>query len=362
MFLIYLLLITLLVFSAIASANRSLFKINLLISVLLLIILLGFVSYTPDWLSYQNFFSLNNSNQEIGFEESKKLFKSFNLEYKDLHLAYVSIYAVLLSLLVYRFERNIVLVLMLYLPINFLFITTQVRFFLAYFLVITGFYYLIILKQSRYSFVFFVLGLLSHYSMVLLAPFYFLSRFSIKVYTIRIIYFSASIFAVFLVAPIIFLRIGISKQATDAYLSASAISSFLGGVYIFIPSMLISLINHRIFNAIVIKRPELVYDIKFEFLYKMSYYPYLFLGVAFFIQIVGHRFIFSGLLFQFLLLLYISRFESGMRPRLLLYSCIYSLFFFLYIYVLPGFFLNGTLWQETVKTFNSNRILNSLKL
>jgi hypothetical protein len=145
-------------------------------------------------------------------------------------------------------------------------------------------------------------------------------------------------------------------------LSTTGTSSFLGGVYIFFPCILIAVINYFILKALIKNSPEIENDLKFQFLYKMSFFPYIFLGLAFFIQILGHRFIFSSLLFQFLVLLYVTHFNVALRPRFIIYCLFYSVFFFLYIYIIPSFQSENFLWSETIKIFNSNSFIKALQL
>ena len=136
-------------------------------------------------------------------------------------------------------------------------------------------------------------------------------------------------------------------------------SSILGGLFSFLPALIAFYLIHRYCRIKINQFPFLRNDILFSFLYRFSVIPVAFIGIAINTQIVGQRFILPAILFQILLIFYVSRFNSKKQNfSLIRFSSIYFTFLLIYIYVLPAIIIGSENSQRVITMLNSNTILN----
>jgi hypothetical protein len=331
-------------------------NVNFLIVSLLLTGLCGIVTYTPDWEGYQIWID-NGSDREVFFRYISRIVNYYGFNYSHLHLAFIAAYSFCLVLLISHFTKNLLVVVVLYLSINFLFYTTQIRFFLAYYLCCTAFYQMFILKRKLTPVVILLFALLNHYSVVLFIPIFYFFKVDFRKFDNNII------IAAFLSCLMFFGGFQIVTylfgSTFGSYLLAEKTSSFIGGLYFFFPSILSYFFIYRIVKKKALARPELLDDPKFKFLYCLSFFPYIYIGIAFFIQIIGHRFIYPSILFQLLIISYLERYNSLKETYTLrLYVFAFLSFYLTYIYYLPlVIFNNSPIYEEVIKIISSNSIL-----
>lgn len=322
---------------------NKLSKINFLISFLLLYIFAGLVTYTPDWGVYLNLFNNEYQISEYFFYAIKNIVKSMGGEYRDLHIIFTSLTSLSLIFFISKFTSKTTLVIILFIPTIFVFYTTQIRFYLAYVLMINSLYFYFVKNNKIATLSFLILSILNHYSIVFLLPYFILLRIKLNHFTKKIILYSLMIMTVFS-----FLMNIIQKVFNyDMYISVDSKSSIIGSLFNFLPYIISLLIINKYYKKFLLKNSKYL-DKKIEFLLKMSYLPYLFLPLAFQFQIIGRRYIYGVLLFQILLAVYTNKFFNISKYRFYIYKTIpLIVLFILYIYYLP--FL---IWDD------SNRLQN----
>lgn len=278
--------------------------LNFIITLSLLYIVFLFITYTPDkavyiwWLDFPAF----SINKEPTFQIVASYIRKHGYDYQFLHVTFLSIYSFLYLFLVSRFTKNVFVITLLYVPLIFIFYGTQLRYFLGYFAAILGFYYLLVNKQRALAFFFFTFAVLSHYSLILFIPFYFVYKFKNNFF-IKIVYLTFIIFVSYLFLTTVILNL-LSGVRFLSYLKGELVSTYGGGLFSFATLIPIYILVSRYYDYRIINNPKLNSDKKFIFLYKMSIIPLIYLGIALTVQVIGHRYIMTGMLFPILLFFY----------------------------------------------------------
>lgn len=331
--------------------------INFIIAYIVIVALCGLVRYTPDWAGYELWLEIG-SEREVFFKIIGAIIVENDFGYRHLHLMFIGVYTLLMLMFIRKFETIPFLTVILFLSINFLFYTTQIRFFLAYFSCALAFYYSVVERRPALSILFAILGLLNHYSVLLFLPFFYFFRRQTFDLDRRIILTSIILCAFFFVGnQVIEFLIG---GTFGGYLNPDKVSSFFGGVYFFFPTIVSYFLIYNLTANLIKHRPDILEDKKFVFLYKLAFVPYIYIGVSLFIQIIGHRFIYPALLFQIMLVFHLLKyFPKDKRSDIHLKLAFFFMFFVAYLYYLPTIiFGESATLDEVKKILTSNAILN----
>lgn len=326
-------------------------KFNFFISFLLLFFVVGFITNTPDWAMYEYFFNKVEQNREPMFYFLKLIIKSYNGNFENLHMLNTFLTSLFLILFISRFTKNIFLVLLLFLPSVFVFYTSQIRYYLAFSIIINSFYYFEIKQKRTLGLILFLISFLSHYSMLLFLPFYYFLRYSKKSH-IKLIVYSYTGLLLFLI-----LKTALAKiYHLDFYFRDDNETSFIGALFNFLPYVFIITVNYFLHFKNTYKR-RLDYDDKLNFLYKLSFLPILYLPIAFEFQVVGRRIIFPSFLFSILYIIYLSNFyNKKIKIKLMVYLTFISSFIFIY-----GHYVPFLIWSKSTRLDNLILILTSNK-
>lgn len=364
MFFVTLTLIFLLIASNFLSKVPSGRIVVFLITQAILYIVFLPITYTPDkeyyiwWLNDADF----SADKEPVFQVVASYIRANKYSYQYLHIAYLSVYCVIFLHLISRFCKNVYTPALLYVPLVFLFFGTQLRFFLGYFAALVGFYYLFVAKNRPLTILFFTFAILSHYSLILFVPFYFLMRLE-KKFFVRIIQITFAVFIGYTFLTEVIARSMGGVRFID-YLKGDLVSSYLGGIFIFATLIPVYFLIKAYYESRIKYDPELASDPKFTFLYKMSLIPMIFIGIALTVQVIGHRFIMTGMLLPILLFFY----KLDTLRRLQTKFLYYALFVAVYILIFVHFNFSVALvlgeWElveEMQKMLDSNDIIIYLK-
>lgn len=350
-------------FLLIFSSFLSNFKLGrfllFIITYSLLICIFGLITYTPDRAIYEWWlFNPAADNKEPTFKLISAYIRSNNLDYQFFHVTFIGIYSFLLLYFINKTNKNVLLISILYLPLIFIFHGTQLRYFLGYYAMLLGIYYLVVSKNRVLAILCFVFAISSHYSLVLFIPFYFLLKIKdnffqkiVRLTIIILVSYSALTTIVFkLLSGVRFL----------AYLEGDLVSSFAGGIFSFAPIIPIYFLTHFYYKKRIALDPNLENDPKFEFLYKMSINPMVFVGVALTAQVIGHRIMMTGMLFPILLFFYKYNLIKNMHFKVtatLIFILSYIMIF-VHFNFSTGLFLGE--WQsveEVGKMLKSNSLI-----
>lgn len=286
------------------------------------------ITYTLDRQIYELSIALPeySDRMEPTFNLIVTYIRNHNYDYQFLHFVFISIYSFIYTFLINKFSKNVFIVTILYIPLVFIFYGTQLRYFLGYYSVLLGFYYLYVDKNKKLSVVCFTFGILSHYSLILFIPFYFLLKIKNNFFS-RIVKYTLSIFVGYLILTTVVVKI-LSGFRFVSYLEGDLVSSYSGGLFTFLPFIGIYYFSNIYYKKRISLNPALKNDLIFSYLYKMSIIPLIYIGVAFSAQVIGHRFIMTGLLFPILLFLYkFNEVKFNKFSYLLVFSILYILIF-----------------------------------
>lgn len=362
MFSVIILLLTLLIITTILSKFGRGGIIIFLITLGIVYFVFLFLQYTPDRQFYE--YWLGDETLRIGKEPFFQLVAWYveknGYNYVFLHILFISVYSVLLLLFIKKITKNLLLVVVIYLPLIFIFFATQLRYFLGLYAVFLGLYYILVEKKKLPGIFFLMFAILSHYSLILFLPFILINRINIEHYLNRIVRTALIVFFTFtLLSGLIVQMIG-DLRFKD-YFSVDLASSFAGGFFTFGPYLIMYLLIQLYYKVIVKRNPQAALDSKFVFLYKLSLYPLIFFGVALTLQVVGHRVIISTLVLPILFYIYGLSFVKLKSKKLVfnsIFALVICLLFFHLNFASDIFFKNKNLLTNDIsKMLLSNKYL-----
>lgn len=331
-------------------------KIRYIITFVILFIIVGMVTYTLDWDTYEYMFNNDIKTIELTFYYTSYLIKMYGGDFRVLHIIFTSITSILFINFISKFTNKTLIVMLLFIPSIFVFYSTQIRFYFALSLFLNSIYFFKIKKNYLIAFVLYIIAFLSHYSGILFLPFYFLLSINVRNFTTKkLIFYSILVAIIFFTA----IDLVLPRQFNTDYFANSFESSFIGSLYNFTPY-----ICSFLFFLYVYKNNQVInlflQDSKMSFLYKMSFIPYLYLPIAFKYQIIGRRFVFIVLLFQILSIIYINKnLKSTVLFRLKNIFWFFIILHVSFIYFFQYLFMNNsTSIDNLILIFSSNTLFN----
>ena len=288
------------------------------------------INWTPDWLVYEHHYSLSYNITEIVFYWLRDLIQFFGGEFKNLHQLYIVLSSVTLVFFISRFTKNVLFVIILFLPCIFVFYTTQIRFYLSFNLVCISLYFWSLKKNLKLGILFFIIAFLNHFSSILFIPMYFISYFNLKSVKRLVLLSIVPVWVIFN-----YFSSFVQSSSFNTYVTSDQQSSLIGSVFNLVPYLISILIIELYFKPKVLKNQNLFKSKSLIFLLKFSYYSYIFVLVALDYQIFTRRFIYPLLLIQILFVINYYSLTKNIRWKWKLY--LFTIFHLLYVYVLPQF-------------------------
>lgn len=351
---IILLLVSALIISWISVRNNN-FIIPAVLSLVTVIALSGFVTYTPDMEGYVYWIE-NDRGRDFFFERLVGFYKSIGYaNYTFIHLTFITLTSILLVHLVNKFKVNTLYVILLFLPIIYIYYTTQIRFFLGFYSMCCAIYYF---THGHYKkmIVFGVFAMLAHISLLLFIPFFLFIRVRYKRMNRLVLYVGVSTVLVSYIASSLINFIG--QDRFLGYLDEDSLSTFMGALFKFLPALINLCVIYILMQKRIKEVPATVNDKNFMLLYKLSVVPYSLLGLACVFQIVGSRFIVPAFLFQIILLIYLSKLEKSVKPNVWAFALLLLNMFLIYILPEYIFKVDRSMWEILKQTLMSNYLLN----
>ncbi len=359
---IIIILIFLLVLSGLLKVSKTGRILMGIITYIMIILVCGKVTYTPDWEGYE-FLIANPNRLEFLFNAISNYAVIKGYTYESVHLFYISIYTIFLLWLISIFNKNIFLVSLMYIVFVFLFYTTQIRFFMGYYAGILSLYYFLHQRKIVLSTVLFLFALLNHSSLIILLA--YIPFFNIKA---NKLFQLASIIAV--ISFIIFIILDIFTPLTSVinedirfsgYLSIESRSSVLGGIAFILPFIIYFPFLSKYYFRVRNKVNEESEIRKIDFLYKFAIIPIAFIGLSLFIQIIGHRFIIPSILMSLLLFFQLNYYDNNkLKAKFIFFS--FVVFIACYYYLLLPFITNSENNRIIIQMLKSNPIVQQLIL
>jgi hypothetical protein len=253
---------------------------------------------------------------------------------------------VIFTLFANKFLKNsLLLVMICFLIVNYVPVVNQIRYFVAFGLYIFSIYYFYIKKYKLFG-LFLVFSFLNHFGIIpLYLILFFIRRNNIQIKTYIIISIIVYI-VIYLVQNIVILQ---DVWGFDLYLKEEMKSTFLGGVFKMIPSIfLISLLYF------INKRNAIQKDNKSQFLYRLSFFPIIFIPSITLTQIIGDRYVFNFIIIWLIFIvtnLNINN-KNMLLQKLFIVLVVYLVWFLLYhlpLYV----FGESLLLEEFILSYES---------
>ena len=320
---------------------------NLLLITSILIFTVG-ITYTADWLMYDWIYKKEDDSTDFVFYELSKLFNKYQLEYEDLYIFHIVCSLLIYFILITKFTRNYFYVFLIYILLDYVHFTNQIRYYLGLPILLTGYYFLFYRKKYIISIILIGFSLLCHVglaALLLFIPAFYLipQRKFIKFILLGSL----------VVALIVFLLmqggLALMLDHYDAYFSSEYESSFIGGIFNGLPYMIY-------YSFILIEIPKLIKrkiiedPLKYELLFKLTFFSLLFLPGSFFLQILGHRYIMPFVIFWVIFYLYLVR-DLPQKEKLfkmIVFGIIHFAAIFS-IYILPEYLLPQNHFMEQLE-------------
>lgn len=354
-FLILLLFILFFIQNDSSTPNSFLSIINFFINFLLLFLILGSATFNNDWIAYEDLFYGIKPSYDLLYVISFETFHLFNLTYENFYLVNQSlIYLLLLFFITRFFSKYVLLVVLAILVVAGPNVSILLRYHTAFAFFLVSIYFFKIKENPVIGYVFLGLAFISHFgTIILLGMFLFLKYFSFerKFKYILIISFSLLLFKGILFGLLNNMGIG----TFGIYIEEE--SSLRGGVFASLPYLpWMFFVYNR--NRRIQKNNLINEDLNYKILYKVSLFPFLFIILAIFTQIILHRYIEPFIVVWVTFICYSIRFEEKSKNKVLIIcGVILSLILSLYFkYFLPLKLLGDSEWLiHYLQILNSNK-------
>lgn len=335
-------------------------KVIFIFSLLSFYIFFYGITDTADWGMYDDFFKYEVIETDFLFRSLSLLTIALGYTFEDLYKVHILVYGYFFVKFISRFTQNILLVIGFYVLIAYVPLANQIRYHLALGFFLNGLY-LFYFNERKKSYLFFIISLLSHSSMVVLFSFLiFEKRIEFAEFAKKCLVLSIIVFCGYNVIISIGLLDFLGKY--KIYLiSDELVSSFAGGVFNELP-FIITLTTLYFWLKNVIKQiPQIIEDKVFVFLYKLTFFSIFFIPISFNIQIIGHRYVQAFFLVWLCLFVYTLNYINIKRTTIVcsIALALFMIFLVYYYY----FFSKVVLGEESgnyiefVKSYNSIKYL-----
>lgn len=257
------------------------------------------ITYTADWSNYENFIVTPEDCPDPLFRFFASFCSCFNLKFSFIFKLYIILMGMAYIYLARKFCVNVFVVIIFAVNV-YLLMANQIRFYLAWPLILIAIYDL--LERKNISFIFFaVLSFLSHQSVILVFFAFLLCSF-----ISRHCKFASFIFIMLLLSICLafFSWADFNVAKISMYQNIHREATILGSLYNEIPFWICSLIIIRVHFVMVKNNENILSDISYGYLFNLSFCVILFYGIGFFLHIFVQRFVESMILVWLIYVLY----------------------------------------------------------
>lgn len=335
--------------------NRLVTALNSILNFLLLFIIIGSATFNNDWLAYEELFDGVKPTYDLFYIISFGFFHSLSLTYQDFYLWNQILIFLLLLFFVTRFtSKYLFLVVLAILVLAGPNLSILLRYYTAFAFFLVAIYNLKVSGNRFMGYLFFGLAFISHFGTIILLGIFLVYRYFTIEKTIK---------------PVLAVALGLwfFKEILFGLLISLGIGSFViyvdeestlnGGILAalpYFPWMFFVYWQHR---KLLKKNNNIKQDSKYIFLYQLSLFPFFFIVLGLFTQIVLHRYIEPFIILWCTFLCYsmryeeknLSRFFGGFRISALILVSFY------FKYFLPLEILGSSEWlMHYIQILNSN--------
>ncbi|MEI8084596.1 MAG: EpsG family protein [Paludibacter sp.] len=354
--------ILLMTYFFLGSRNNSLVNlISTLLGALVIYLFLFNVTYNSDWDNYESVFYGTSDVNDFLFKYLSNVFYLNGLDYSNLYQLHIVLMGLGFIYFASRFNYSGVFgIISIYLMFQIIPLSNQIRYYVAFAFFLIAVYNFIIKKNYFVFAIFAVFSYLSHSGILSMYPFiYFFYVINSEKFPKKMIIFSlfAGLFLYYL-SHINF----IFSNNLDNYLK-NDVSSLLGGIYniiIWVLWLLFIYFNHKRLkksNSVALES-----DVKYQFLYKLSYYSVIFIPIGLIIQAFAQRYVLASIIIWLCYVFYSIKYEVEFIQQKRFITRFLFLFIasLLYIFILPSFVFGTSSTVMIEELFMSNTTLVSL--
>ena len=357
-----LLFILILSYFFLSSGNKKLFNIlSAFLGALVFYLFLFNVTNNTDWDNYESIFYGTSDVNDFLFNYLSNIFFMNKLDYSKLYQLHIILMGIGFIYFASRFSYSAVFsIISIYLMFQIIPLSNQIRYYVAFAFFLIAAYNFIITKNYIVFVVFATISYLSHSGVLSMFPFIYFF-YSIKMDNFHKKMALFSIFASVVLYILSQINFTFSNHM-DEYMK-NDISSLLGGIYnmlIWVFWLLFIYLNHK--RLMKSSSEILDYDVKYQFLYKLSFYSIIFIPIGLIIQVFSQRYVLASIIIWLTYVLYSLKYEDNMFGQIRYITKFVFLFVasFLYIFVLPSFVFGTSSTVLIEDLFMSNTSLISL--
>ena len=336
--------------------------ISTFIGVLIFYGLLFNITDNSDWENYEVYFNGYNETTDFLFSYISDVFSNNGYDYIAVYKFHILIMGIGFIYFASRFSfSNVFAVISCYLLFQFVPLSNQIRYYVAFTFFLISIYSLIVTKNKISFAIFAILSVLSHSAILLMYPFlYFYYKTSNEDFLGKLLLYSL----LFSFLCVIIYRIGLLlfNQFTS-YFETEVLSSISGGVFNNL-ILVVWIFYIYVRNKVLVRsnQVEIVSDIKYQFLYRLSLYSIVFIPTSIIIQIISHRYVAASVIIWVTYIMYSFKYDITIKRRILQLTIFLFLIIgsFLYFYILPEFLLGTSNLEAVSDLFDSNTLLNFL--
>jgi hypothetical protein len=333
---------------------------SVLLGFLIFYALLFTVTDNSDWEIYNSVFDGYRQSNDFIFNFICDFFSSHGYEYSAVYQFHILLMGIGFIYFISRFSiHGVFAVISIYLLLQLIPLSNQIRYFIAFPLFLISVYELIISKNKILFAIFTLLSFLSHAGIILMYPFLFIYYKTENENFIRKLLIYSALFSILF---FIIYRIGlIFFGQFEYYFETEMLSSIKGGIFnslILIVWILYIYFRNKV--LVISNQFEIESDIKYQFLYKLSLYSIIFIPTGIIIQIISHRFVEASIIVWVTYIMYSFKYNFDIKRRILDFTIFLILVVgsFLYIYILPEYLLGVSNIEAVLNLFESNTLFN----
>lgn len=353
--LIFILVFFLVIQSSRIKNNGLIIAMNSTLNFLLLFIIIGSATFNNDWIAYEELFDGLKPTYDLFYIISFEFFHSLNLTYQDFYLWNQIVIFLLLLFFITRFTSKylffVVLAILVLAGPN---LSILLRYYTAFAFFLVAIYNLKVSRNRFMGYLFFSLAFISHFGTIIFLGVFLVYRYFTIEKTIKPVI--AIAIALWFFKEILFgflISLGIGSFSIYVQEEASLKGGFLAALPYF-PWMFFVYWQHR---ELLKKNSSIKQDKKYIFLYQLSLFPFFFIVLGLFTQIILHRYIEPFIIVWCTYLCYSMQYEEKKMSRFFRGFRVFTLITvsFYFKYLLPLAMLGSSEWlMHYLQILNSN--------
>jgi len=292
-----------------------------------------------------------------------KVMNAYHFDYYAFYQVHLIIYTLSYYFFISRYTKNVFYVFLVFFVLYYVPYVNQIRYYLAFPFFLLSIHYFIQKRNLVLFVIFTALAFTSHSAILILYGFipmyYFISSKSFFKY---LFIFSGVLFMVVFAL----FQMGIVQEIEHfgEYFDKGMTSSVAGGIFNAIPYMIYIFYLWIIDKNYRKKNPDFAQDKTYSFLSKFTFFSIIFIPAAFFVQILGNRYVFPFLIVWLIFYLYTIREEPAKRKFFSLFIAgLIHLFVGTLIYVIPHFIFGESFYEEElIKAMHSIKYIDFIYL